>query len=38
MGVKQWIAKQGVKAGNRISKLSTLSPSQMEHKIKQYIC
>ena len=33
MGVKQWIAKQGVKAGNRISKLSTLSPSQMEHII-----
>ena len=33
MGVKQWIAKQGVKAGNRISKLSTLSPVQMEHII-----
>lgn len=33
MGVKQWIAKQGAKAGNRISKLSTLSPSQMEHII-----
>ena len=31
MGIKQWIAKQGMKAGNRISKLSTLSPSQMEH-------
>lgn len=33
MGVKQWIAKQGIKAGNRISKLSTLSPVQMEHII-----
>ncbi len=33
MGIKQWIAKQGIKAGNRISKLSTLSPSQMEHII-----
>ena len=33
MGVKQWIAKQGARAGNRISKLSSLSPSQMEHII-----
>ena len=33
MGIKQWVAKQGAKAGNGISKLSTLSPSQMEHII-----
>ncbi|MBQ6946249.1 MAG: DUF87 domain-containing protein [Ruminococcus sp.] len=33
MGVKQWIAKQGIKAGNRISKLSALSPAQMEQII-----
>ena len=33
MGIKNWIAKQGVKAGNKIAKLSSLSPDQMEQII-----